>query len=191
MKKLIIIILLFNCFVFYSQDELPYYEIPDYPESYTTGNVLSRMIDGLGFRFYWASEGLKEKDLNYRASKDSRSSIEIIEHIHVLSKIILNSVQGKPNISQSESKLNFKNLRKKTLENFEISSQILKKTKDLSKFKIVFENQGMRNEFPFWNQINGPIEDAVWHSGQLVILRRASGNPFNSKASVFTGKVEK
>ena len=44
-------------------------------------------------------------------------------------------------------------------------------------------------EFPFWNQLNGPIEDAVWHSGQIVAFRRASGNPISKKISVFTGKV--
>ena len=35
----------------------------------------------------------------------------------------------------------------------------------------------------------GPIADALWHVGQVVTFRRSSGNPFNSKASVFTGKV--
>ena len=42
---------------------------------------------------------------------------------------------------------------------------------------------------PFWNQLNGPIEDAVWHSGQIVVFRRASGNPISKKISVSTGKV--
>ena len=40
-----------------------------------------------------------------------------------------------------------------------------------------------------WNQINGPIADALWHCGQVVSFRRASGNPYNSKASLFTGKL--
>ena len=42
---------------------------------------------------------------------------------------------------------------------------------------------------PFWNIINGPISDALWHCGQVVMLRRASGNPFNSKVNVFSGKL--
>lgn len=40
-------------------EQLPYYEIPEPAESYTTGGVLSRMMDGLGFRYYWATEGLR------------------------------------------------------------------------------------------------------------------------------------
>ncbi len=189
MRKFITLVLLFNTIESFSQEDLPFYEITNYPESYSSGNVVSRMIDGLGFRFYWASEGLREKDLKYRISPDSRSAQEIIEHIHVLSQIILNSLQNKPTLSGNEQKFNFVELRKKILKNLETSSNILKTSKDLSKFKIVFQRDGSTSEFPFWNQINGPIEDAVWHSGQLVMLRRASGNPFNSKASVFTGKV--
>jgi hypothetical protein len=37
--------------------------------------------------------------------------------------------------------------------------------------------------------VGEPISDALWHCGQVVSLRRASGNPFSSKVSVFTGKV--
>lgn len=50
-------------------------------------------------------------------------------------------------------------------------------------------NGGKRSEFPFWNMLNGPIADALWHVGQVVSFRRSSGNPFNSKVSVFSGKV--
>ena len=56
---------------------------------------------------------------------------------------------------------------------------------DISQFKIIFGDR----EIPFWNQINGPIEDAVWHCGQVISFRRSSGNPYNSKASLFTGKL--
>ena len=45
------------------------------------------------------------------------------------------------------------------------------------------------NTFPFWNQINGPISDAIWHSGQVVMNRRASGNPLRKGVNVFLGKT--
>jgi hypothetical protein len=44
-------------------------------------------------------------------------------------------------------------------------------------------------EFPFWNQINGPISDALWHCGQVVMNRRASGNPLQLGVNVFVGKT--
>ncbi|MCA0235259.1 MAG: hypothetical protein LCH81_02635 [Bacteroidetes bacterium] len=59
----------------------------------------------------------------------------------------------------------------------------------LADSEIVFQNGEKRSEFPFWNMLNGPIADALWHIGQVVTFRRSSGNPFNSKASVFNGYV--
>ena len=38
-------------------DSLPYASIPEAHENFTPGTVVSRIIDGLGFRYYWASEG--------------------------------------------------------------------------------------------------------------------------------------
>jgi hypothetical protein len=77
-------------------------------------------------------------------------------------------------------------MRKATLVNFKTAADILRNSDDISQYKLIF---GTR-EFPFWNQLNGPIEDAVWHCGQIVLLRRSSGNPFNSKVSVFNGKLK-
>jgi len=42
-------------------DSLPYATIPEAPQEYTAGSVVSRMIDGLGFRYYWATEQLTDK----------------------------------------------------------------------------------------------------------------------------------
>ena len=87
--------------------------------------------------------------------------------------------------------LTFNEKRSITLKNFEKASKIISESKDLSEFIIVFKNEKSTNSYPFWNTINGPISDAIWHSGQVALLRRASGNPFNGKANVFTGKVSK
>jgi len=46
-------------------DSLPYQTIPPAYETFTPGTVVSRMVDGLGFRFYWATEGLTEANYNY------------------------------------------------------------------------------------------------------------------------------
>ena len=191
MKKIFTLIFLISISMSHSQESLPYYEIPDYPSSYSSGNIMSRMIDGLGFRFYWATEGLRNTDLSYRINSESRSSHETIDHIYNLSIVILNSLEGLPNTDNENEKLGFKETRKQILFNLKRSSKILSKSNDLSSFKIIFQRTNNKSEYPFWNQINGPIEDAVWHSGQLAILRRASGNPINPKASVFSGKIKK
>lgn len=172
-----------------SEEQLPYYQIPDYPESYTAGTVAARSVDGLGFRYYWATEGLREEDLVYKPSAEGRTTGETIDHIYGLSKVIVNATLQKPNKSTDDPEMSFEEKRKQTLINIKTAADILRASPDLSEFSIVFERDSGTSEFPFWNNLNGPIEDAVWHCGQVVLLRRSSGNPFNSKASVFTGKV--
>lgn len=163
-----------------NDNKLPYYEIPEAPETYTAGTMASRMVDGLGFRYYWATEGLRAEDLAYKASESGRTSAETIEHLFGLSNFILSTViQGFNPLDGSA--MTFEEKRKQTLLNFKTASDILRATDDISKFD--------NNKFPFWNVINGPIADALWHCGQVVLLRRASGNPFNSKVSVFAGKL--
>ena len=189
MKKLLLLLIFTQLTFSQSKMEIPYYQISEYPDTYSSENIMYRMIDGLGFRYYWASEGLTKTDLDFKISKDSRSTMETIRHIHSLSLMILNAVLNKPNESKSNTDLDYKSLRENTLSNIKRSSETVSKSKDLSNLKIIFNRDGNRSEFPLWNLINGPIQDAVWHSGQVVAFRRASGNPINSKISVFTGKV--
>ncbi len=169
-----------------TEDTLPYHQIPDYPETYTAGTVAARMVDGLGFRYYWATEGLRDEDLNFRPNEDARTTAETIDHVYGLTRVILNSTLKKPNVrSDEEPEMTFAEKRKKTLENIKTAADILRETDDISQFNIVFGER----EYPFWNQLNGPIADALWHCGQVVLLRRSSGNPFNSKVSVLNGKL--
>jgi hypothetical protein len=183
MKKSIKVFILFISALVMAQSntsELPYYEIPKAPESYTAGTVSARMIDGLGFRYYWATEGLSEKDLAQKASESGRTSEETIQHIYGLSKFIRNSILEN-NKDGNKAVLNFEDTRKLTLLNFKVVSDALRHTDE--PFRLD------ETEVPFWNIINGPIADALWHCGQVVMLRRASGNPFNSKVSVFAGEL--
>ncbi len=171
---------------------LPYREIPAYPDTFSAENVVARMIDGLGFRFYWATEGLRAEDLAFRPSPEARTSEETIDHILGLSNIILNALKKQSNIRSGEetSPLSFEVKRKRTLENLKTASDLLKNPGGrLEDYDIVFVNGDTKAEFPFWNMLNGPIADALWHTGQVVSFRRSSGNPFNSKASVFSGTV--
>lgn len=172
-------------------EELPYYQIPDYPEAFTAETVAARMIDGLGFRYYWATEGLRPEDLDYRPSEGARSSGETIDHILGLTNIIVNSVRQLPNgPGGTEAPTTFEGKRKQTLENLQAASNILKTGEGtLDEFPIIFQRGENRTELPFWNQINGPIADALWHVGQVVTFRRSSGNPFNSNVSVLSGRI--
>ncbi|MCG1037172.1 hypothetical protein [Polaribacter sargassicola] len=165
-----------------SQEKLPYYQIPEPSTEYTAGTSTSRMVDGLGFRYYWATEGLSELDLAFKPNAEARTTEETIDHIYHLSIRILNATLIKVNGSKEPS-MTFAEKRKKTLENLLQASTILRESKDVSKYKIIFPEK----EFSFWCVINGPIADAIWHVGQLVSFRRSSGNPFPKGVSVLTG----
>jgi len=170
---------------------LPYAEIGDYPESYTAKTVTARMIDGLGYRYYWATEDLREEDLNYQPSEDSRKMIETIEHIYGLSGTISNSSKGEPNKRPSaEEDLSWEEMRKRTLERLKAASDALKAEDGttLEDKKMVFQRGERKSEIAFWHLINGQISDALWHTGQIVAFRRASGNPLSPKVNVFMGK---
>lgn len=192
MKRHLHLILLMLTTAASAQTDLPYREIPEYPSSYTAGTVAARVLDGLGFRYYWATEGLRKEDLEFQPNKDGRTSLETITHIHDLSQNIINAARNVPNDNTvPKPTLSFEELRRRTLENVRDASNILKKLTDqeVSQLKVILKNDRGVTEFPFWNELNGPIADALWHTGQVVSFRRGSGNPFNAKASVFTGKL--
>ena len=180
------ILLLFAALTTSAQSKLPYYEIPEEAEEFTAGTIVSRMIDGLGFRYYWATDGLTEKDLEYKPSKDAKTTEETIDHVLSLSQVIKNAALKVP-YKEPESGMTFEQKRKITLENLKLASDIFRKSTDVSQHKIIFGDK----KHPIWNAINGPIADAIWHAGQLASFRRASGNPINSKINHFTGTVRK
>lgn len=189
MKPTIVVFTLLFSIAFQAQTEdqpLPYYEIPEYSETYTAGTVAARMVDALGFRFYWATEGLSDKDLGYKPNEDARSLDETINHILELSYIIVNSTLKKGNEKMDMSEMTYSEKRKQALLNLKTSADILRNSDNISQYKIIFGER----EFPFWNQINGPIADAIWHCGQIASFRRTSGNAINPNVSHFTGTVK-
>ncbi len=192
-KSLVIILAFISTLRLSAQDKsLPYYEMPDAPARFSAGTVAARVIDGLGFRFYWATEGLRQQDLEYKPGNDTRTSLETIQHIFEMSAMVVNATTKTPNIMQdNKPKVSFEEMRKQTLVNLKTASDILKKASDeeMNSMKAIFKRGENISEYPFWNHLNGPIADCLWHVGQIVSFRRASGNPFTDRVSVFTGKV--
>lgn len=79
--------------------------------------------------------------------------------------------------------MTYEEKRAATLKNLKTASNILHVSDDISEYKIIFGER----QIPFWNQVNGPISDSIWHCGQIAVFKRASGNPINSKVDHFTG----
>lgn len=190
-------IITFFCLIFLSQtscnsQELPYHQIPNAPENYEAGNVLSRVIDGLGYRYYWATEGLTAENLNYVPKGDTRSMFGTLEHVLALSNGILKTVKNKPIIrSDYQEVLTFDEIRRATLINLKEASNFLrgKDENDLAKMEITFQRGENKSTFPLWNLLNGQLADALYHTGQIVSFRRSAGNPINPEVNVFRGKT--
>lgn len=175
-------------------DTLPFRQIPNYPPTYTAKTVLVRMIDGLGFRYYWATESLTDKDLSYKPNETARTTEQTIDHILGLSAVVANAMQKRVNTRSGEetSPLALATKRQQTLQNLKLARDLLMTGSDsLETYAIVFQNGAKTIRYPIWNLINGPLEDALWHVGQVVSFRRSSGNPVHPKLDVMTGTVRK
>ena len=167
---------------------LPYYEIPTSEENYTAAAVVGRMIDGLGFRYYWSTDGLTDKDLQYKPNEKGRTTQETITHLYDLSNMMLGLTKTTFKQNKDKTEMTFTEMREQTLFNFEALSKKIKATKDLSSLSVIKDGE---ITIPFFNVINGPIADAIWHTGQVATFRRSSGNPINSKINHFSGTVNK
>jgi uncharacterized damage-inducible protein DinB len=195
MKKLFFLSLILTaCLQLKAQNKSDYYyQIPDYPEEFTAGTVAGRVADGLGFRFYWATAELRPEDLVSRTTEESRTLEETVDHIYNLTLIVKNATQKEPTVFPVDiSELSFEQKRNAILDFIKTASITLKEAsnEDFEEFRMVFKYpDGNSREWPFWNELNGPMADALWHTGQLVVLRRLSGNPFNSNVGVLDGKL--
>jgi len=173
------------------QESNDYATIGNYPLTFSVGNSLARMIDGLGYRYFWASDSLGPADLAYIPSDGARTSFETIEHIYDLSCDIM-FVAKSNTLARPRAKYAFtyEELRLKTLENLKLASEAFAALSDeaCAERNVVFKkSNGESIEYPLWNLINGQISDAIYHTGQLVSFRRSSGNPVSKTMNVFTG----
>lgn len=196
MKALILALAFFSIMILNAQEvssiSLPYEEIPEATDDYSSGSIISRMIDGLGYRYYWATKDLMAADLQFKPSAEARSTFDTLVHLYGLSETIVNGSRNEPNIRPVDfSGMSYDELRKGTLMNLEEASNLLK-GKDSEAIRVLsiqFKNGDNELSYPYWNMINGPIADAIYHTGQVVTFRRSSGNPMNPKVNVFMGKT--
>ncbi len=176
-------------YVSFSQEGNPedyYYEIPEYPAKYTVGTVAARVVDGLGFRYYWATEGLTAGNLKFKPSEEARTTGETIDHILSLTAVMKSVIKGETFGGVDTEGMGFNQKREQTLVNIRFVSDVLKKAdaEDLADYDMVFSSG---SEFPFWNLLNGPIADAINHVGQIITFRRSDGNPINQNINVLRG----
>jgi len=154
-----------------------FYEISEYPEGVSATSILTRLLDGLGFRFHWATEGLRPEDYAFRPAEDVMSVTELVRHVWGLVNWVGISVLGRSHEIPEEIEA----IREQIMEIiWELREGVNSMgEEDLAKVTI--------DKRPFWHIVNGPISDALTHVGQVNSFRRLSGNPVYG-ANVFTGK---
>lgn len=165
--------------------ELPYTRIPEPPKKMTASSALARLVDGLGFRYRWGTEGLTEQDMAYKPCDTSMTINELLRHIHSLINVSESFITGKP-----FDKIGIEPLperRRKTLETILRMREALLELDDEYLGNRMSRVPWAEKEFPLWNLINGPLSDALTHIGQIVSWRRMNGNPIIG-GNVFTGE---
>ena len=172
-------------------DTLAYfYNIPEAPDMYSAANVSARMVEGLGFRYFWATKDLRPEDLSYDPGNGGQTCEQVLDHLLGLSRFILRTIKKEVHDNTREyPDLTWEGKREETLENFKEASEILRQTGDVSELEIIFKRGEKTSGFPFWNLINGPISDAIYHTGQITSYRRSAGNPINPNISLLRGRV--
>ena len=132
-----------------AQEKNYFYEIKEFEENYSSRSVVSRFVHSVGFRYYWATEGLRDEDLNYKPSESGISTRETLEHIYNLSIMIKNgSKNAEFKMSKSYSNLSFDELRSNTLNNLKESISIIENLSIQKELQIKNDYRTKNNKKP-------------------------------------------
>jgi hypothetical protein len=144
-----------------------YRSIPSFTGPITAANVICRMLAGMGFRFYWATEALTEEAYAFRPCDGARSISDTVEHVWDLLNWVYRSIEpaGEPKPSGPQ------HLRAGALELIATLQGAFSNMTDDDLAGIRIREQ------PFWAVINGPLSDVLTHIGQITALRRLAGSP--------------
>lgn len=158
--------------------------IPDHPNETSATNVISRLIDGLVFRYFWSTEGLTENEYQFKPKNTDWDIAMLINHIHTLAHMVDRAFAG--NLKVGKEGKTPEELRNETIKIYEDLSLRLRNMKDEELDACNFNHRSGK-EFPFWNMLNGPLADALTHVGQINSWRRMAGNPLPKGVNFFSG----
>ena len=168
--------------------ELPYYTLPEPPAEMNATGVLIRLVDSFVFRYRWATEGLREEDMEFKACDSSMALSELLGHIHGLITVTDAFITG-----SDREKIEATSLEERRRRTLELTVKIREALHGLDDDYL----EGRRylvpwagEEYPLWYLLNGPLSDALTHVGQVASWRRINGNPIPG-ANVFYGTPPK
>ena len=165
-----------------NHQELPFEDISKTPTELTATNTILRMVEGLAFRYRWATENLSEENIKFRPHPTSMSIEEVNSHIFDLVDSTFRVFGGE---KQNKETLNsFQEIRK---ANLYLLKKLVNLLREMNDSELAEMEKNTSRKLPFWYWINGPLADALTHVGQITSWRRISGNPQLKGVNVFIG----
>ena len=165
-----------------NRQELPFEDISKTPTELTATNTILRMVEGLAFRYRWATENLSEENIKFRPHPTSMSIEEVNSHIFDLVDSTFRVFGGE---KQNKETLNsFHEIRK---ANLYLLKKLVNLLREMNDSELAEMEKNTSRKLPFWYWINGPLADALTHVGQITSWRRISGNPQLKGVNVFIG----
>ena len=166
--------------------ELPFEDISITPNDLTATNTLLRMVEGLAFRYRWATENLSEENIKFKPHPTSMSVEEVNAHIFDLVDST-NRVFG----GEKQNKDSLNSFHKLRIKSLNILADLSERLKEMSDEDLSEIEKNTSRKLPFWYWINGPLADALTHVGQITSWRRIAGNPQLKGINVFIGTSDK
>ncbi|MBN1640388.1 MAG: hypothetical protein JXA09_04060 [Anaerolineae bacterium] len=155
-----------------------YRTIGDYPPREDAVGIVMRLIDGLGYRFYWATQGLRDADYAFSPGAGCMTIGELIGHVWGLANWVHGNLVGAGTGARPADPAGQRVQALALLHAIRTHIGTLDGAALLS-LRI--------DDHPFWHVINGPLSDALTHTGQIASFRRLNGNPV-PRHSVFAGR---
>ena len=155
-----------------------YRTIGAYPPRQDANGVFMRLIDGLGYRFYWATEGLRPADYVFSPGAGCMSIGDLIGHVWGLANWVQEHVTG---AGAGTRPADPAEQRARALEILHTIRTHVGTIDGRALWELRI------NDHPVWHLVNGPLSDALTHTGQIASFRRLNGNPV-PRHSVFRGE---
>ena len=148
-------------------DDLPFRCVTGYPPHASGPAAIARLLDGLGFRFYWATEGLAAEHYGFTPGSSCMRIGELVGHIWGLTNWVYIAVfgQGEPRPADALGQ------RSHILDMLHRLRERFASLSDAELEAIAIDGR------PFWHLLNGPLADALTHVGQINVFRRLAGAP--------------
>lgn len=153
-----------------------FYQIAEYPQRLQATTALVRLVDGLGFRFLWATAGLDAQDAEFRPAADVKSIGELTDHIL---RMMARAVGPLP--EEADSVAGFATTRAAVLD---VLATLRRRLLELDDAALA---EARVRDRPVWHAINGQLADALTHVGQIVSFRRIASKPQQARVNVFLG----